>query len=209
MCYTADTSLYTFIIGAMTSLVLIGQTRPDYQIVGGFFFVVSLMQLYDYIFWTHLPPSELNRQVTRLACLTNYIQPFVLALLIYRIKKQISPVAIAFLMAYALVIITYLYVSWNKLEYTEVTEKSNGSLEWSWNHQKGYEWVAFFFVSTLAILFWKHLQSPLHLYLSIAIVASFFFSMYKYKIRPIVGRFWCYFAAWVPAVIIVLDKLMR
>jgi hypothetical protein len=89
MCYTADKSIYAFVIGSSISLYLFNQANSDLKIIGGFFFFVSFMQLFDYIFWT-TKKIETNRLTTKIACIFNHLQPIVLAYLIIKYKGNLS-----------------------------------------------------------------------------------------------------------------------
>ena len=89
MCYTANKSIYAFIVGSSVSLYLFNQSNSDLKVIGGFFFFVSFMQLFDYIFWT-TKKIETNRLTTKIACVFNNIQPLVLAYLIVKYKGGLS-----------------------------------------------------------------------------------------------------------------------
>ena len=109
MCYTAEASAYSFIVGITVSSYLYNQQSSDLKIIGGIFFLVSFMQLFDYVFWRTQPPwnaqtKETNRLFTKLAVIVNNIQPLVLAYLIYKHKGSIEGEKLVYLYGIVMVI---------------------------------------------------------------------------------------------------------
>ncbi len=213
MCYTSSTSIKAFIIGVVSSLLLITldfknknvDTNKSYKIIGYFFLFVTLMQLYDAIFWNHPPPSNTNKITTKLAMITNHLQPIVLGLLIYYFNRNMEETSKIALIVYTICITLYTINAWNKVEYTTVSNRSNPSLDWEWNHQYGAPIVYFIFLVTLIILFYQNVKVG-GILAAILTLISFLFSLYKYQIKAASGRFWCYFAAFAP-VIFLLTRL--
>ena len=89
MCYTKEASAYSFIVGIAVSSYLYSQPNIDLKIIGGIFFLVSFMQLFDYVFWT-TKSKDTNRLFTKLAVIANNIQPLVFAYLIYKYKGAVK-----------------------------------------------------------------------------------------------------------------------
>ncbi len=213
MCYTSSTSIKAFIIGVVSSLLLITldfknkniDTNKSYKIIGYFFLFVTLMQLYDAIFWNHPPPSNTNKITTKLAMITNHLQPIVLGLLIYYFNRNMEETSKIALIVYTICITLYTINAWNKVEYTTVSNRSNPSLDWEWNRQDLASFVYFIFLVTLIILFYQNVKVG-GILAAILTLISFLFSLYKYQIKAASGRFWCYFAAFAP-VIFLLTRL--
>ena len=205
MCYTADKSIYAFIVGSSISLYLFNQTSSDLKIIGGFFFFVSFMQLFDYIFWT-TKKIETNRLTTKIACIFNHLQPLVLAYLITKYKGGLSPELKKLVLLYGLVITVYTVSNWKSLDTTVVTTESSPSLHWKWNHWKYAEYVYILFLIALMALFFYNTNYPYNYVSMILVFISFLFSYYKYQIQKSTGRFWCYFAGYAPAIFLVLKR---
>jgi len=203
MCYTADKSIYAFIVGSSISLYLFNQQNIDLKVIGGFFFFVSFMQLFDYIFWT-TKKIETNRLTTKIACIFNHLQPIVLAYLIIKYKGNLSNNLRNLVLLYGLVITVYTVSNWRSLDTTVVTKESSPSLDWKWNHWKYAGGVYILFLIVLMALFFYNTTYP---YTSMVLVfISFLFSYYKYQIQKSTGRFWCYFAAYAPAIFLFLKR---
>ncbi len=205
MCYTADKSIYAFIVGSSISLYLFNQTSSDLKVIGGFFFFVSFMQLFDYIFWT-TKNIETNRLTTKIACIFNHLQPLVLAYLIIKYKGVLSPELNKLVLLYGLVITVYTVSNWKSLDTTVVTKESSPSLDWKWNHWKYAGGVYILFLIALMTLFFYNTNYPYNYVSMILVFISFLFSYYKYQIQKSTGRFWCYFAAYAPAIFLVLKR---
>ncbi len=212
MCYTSTTSLNAFTIGIIASLLLILkgylQSKKQLKIIGIFFIFVTLMQLYDYIFWTNPPTlsisaSKTNELATKLACITNHLQPIILALLLYYFNKKLSKSSTILISIYTIAILIYTINGWNKLKYTGVTAKSSPSLNWQWNHLEGAKIIYILFLASLAYLFFDNLNYPINIIASLATILSFVYSIYKYNNNASSGRFWCYFAAFVPLLFLI------
>jgi len=210
MCYTYNTSINSFIIGVISSIILliinnqqskIDEKRKDYNIIAYFFLFVTLMQLYDAIFWKY-KDGKVNEVTTKIAMITNHLQPIILALLIYYFKKSLKKESKYLIILYTVVITLYTLNSWNKIKYTEVTETSKPSLNWSWNHQYGEPIVYFIFLVTLIILFYQNVSYGGKLAAIISLL-SFIFSLYKYQIQASTGRFWCFFSAYAPILFLI------
>ena len=216
MCYTASTSINTFVIGLLSSLLLYlkssndislsSQISSEYKIVALFFMFVSFMQLFDYIFWTNYR-NQTNKTFTKIATIVNHLQPIVLAILIYTFSKNSSERLSSFskylTYFYSIIILLYTINIWNSLEYTEVTEKSSPSLFWKWNAGENAGFVYSVFLITLIILFYSNLPN-IGIFVSIITAMSFFLSFFKYQIQISTGRFWCYFAAFAPLIFLLL-----
>ena len=71
-----DTSRNAFVIGIVSSIALYCSTsKTDYKDVALFLGYVTLMQGFDYLFWTYPKPSEINRVATKAAAVVNWMQP--------------------------------------------------------------------------------------------------------------------------------------
>jgi hypothetical protein len=205
MCYTANKSIYAFIVGSSVSLYLFNQSNSDLKVIGGFFFFVSFMQLFDYIFWT-TNNIETNRLTTKIACVFNNIQPLVLAYLIVKYKGGLSYNLRNLVLLYGLVITVYTVSNWSSLDTTIVKKESTPSLYWEWNHWNYAEYIYVLFLIVLMTLFFYNTNSPYNYTSIILVFISFLFSYYKYRVQISYGRFWCYFAAYAPVIFLFLKR---
>lgn len=206
MCYTANVSLIAFVVNVVTCSFLYRYN----QVLALFFWFVGLMQVYDFIFWLNPVKNSTNAFFTKLACITNHLQPIFLAWLIQQKKsKPLKPLSISTVTLYTLVIAFYTLIHWNQIDYTLVTPQSQPSLFWKWNNMPGNGIAYGMFLTTLTLISWAELEHPVNAVASVINVVSFFLSMYYYKGQTSVGRFWCYFATYVPLIFVILYSLHR
>ncbi len=205
MCYTASASAYSFIVGIAVSSYLYNQPSPDLKIIGGIFFLVSFMQLFDYVFWKTQDGStkskDTNRLFTKLAVIVNNIQPLVFAYLIYKYKGSVKGENLVYL--YGLVMVLYMMENWKLLSSTEVGP--DGSLYWSWNHWEYSGHFYIFFLGMLLYLGYYNLSRPYNKVLPSIILLLFIVSYFKYGVE-IYGRMWCYFAPFIPLVFLIIKN---
>ena len=199
MCYSAQVSVQALVINIVSCAILFFYDK----VLAGFFVFVGLMQLYDYIFWNNLSRNKINWVTTKVAMLSNNLQPIVLGLLIMFVsKKPLEPLSIAFFAVYAIVALIYSVYVWNKLDYTLVDHVSSPSLHWKWNGMPGSIFVYSIYLVTLFLLFFQNFPHPMNRVLAILTVISFVFSWHYYKGRSI-GRFWCHIASLIPSFFVI------
>lgn len=197
MCYTLISSLHGFVVGAIGAAVL---ATFDARL-GAIMVTVALMQLYDYIFWTHPDcHDQVNQITTKLAMMTNILQPIILAL-IYLPCLTIESKAIVAL--YAIYISVYTIIGWRSVECTIVTPKSSPSLYWAWTGLPGSQIACALYVIVFVVVFAQSCSAPLNLIMPTVTVLSFVLAHHYYKGKSSTGRFWCYFGAYIPALLCV------
>lgn len=199
MCYSPDASLTALVVTTCTSLVLLRYNT----VLGGFFLYVGVMQLFDLIFWTNHGQNDLNWATTKVAMIVNHLQPLVLLGLLLKFgSKPISSWVLVTLIVYTIAATAYSVQCWRKISYTVVDVKSAPSLYWQWNDVNGSgPFYALYLFSTVALCL-DGLAWPLNVSGATVVLLSFFLSMYYYKGQTSVGRFWCYFAAYIPLLLV-------
>lgn len=198
MCYSPKVSLIAFFTNLIGCIILYYYN----PILSLFFIYVSLMQLYDYIFWTNLGENKINYYFTQIAMITNHLQPIILALLILYFQKKIKKTSVIMLGIYVASILIYTFINYKNIKYTLVTKDSNNSLFWAWNYGFGRRIIYLIFLLTLCILFIQHLEMPINYIMAIVSVLSILFAWYKFKGMTI-GRFWCYLASFLPLLFVL------
>ncbi len=170
---------------------------------------VTLMQLYDTIFWKTqgISSQKANEITTKMAILTNHLQPLILGCLFYVIKGKIGKWSKLCLLLYSIVIIPYTIQCFihPDSQVTKVTEKSKPSLYWAWNHLTGGGIVYSLYLLTLLVCFMENCDVGWIKYIAIAITSfSFLFTYVKYeKTFYTGGRFWCYFGAFLVWIFVI------
>jgi hypothetical protein len=212
MCYNKEISLYTYIIGLVSSYLLLNNNKPSLKILGCFFIIVIHMQLIDFFLWSNNKCNNINIKISTVGAFLNFIQPIILylAILYYNKdiknenKKKINIIILIY------IIILFLYcMNLFPLNCSIVTQKSFPYLQWSWY----YKYVPNYLLTILIILpislfllMYFGLDKPYNLYLSLILMLSFIISFIIYKKKKAFGNMWCWFAAFIPIIILVIDK---
>lgn len=181
------------------------ELKQQYIVIAFFFLFVGLMQLYDYIFWTNSANSGINQATTKIAMITNHLQPIVLMLLImFVMKKKLNTITKSILGLYAVTAIIYSISNWGNLQGTQKTAESGDSLDWTWNHftHSGILY-ALFLLSLVILIYTNFSDKGLRIISILLVLITFFFSVWKYQIKLSAGRFWCYFASLVPIIYLI------
>jgi hypothetical protein len=90
MCYNKDISIYTYIIGLVSSYLLLTNEKKSLKIIGCFFIVVIQMQLVEYFLWSNIKCNSKNITITNIGAFLNFIQPIILYLAILYYNKEIT-----------------------------------------------------------------------------------------------------------------------
>jgi hypothetical protein len=231
MCYSEEQSRKSFLINIVACYVLYNYNKDStHKILALFFGFVGLMQLFDIIFWNNLnikdsKQADINYITTKIALFANHLQPIVLAYLIYIFTGSLGKISKNLLSIYTVIIIFYTFDTYNKIKYTEVTNVSirdtndllfpnaeddiiKPSLKWEWNLQSYNTPVYLTFLLTLVVLSYENFNYPFNIILAFINVFTFILSAYFYKGQSL-GRFWCKFAAWLPLLFILIDKVVK
>lgn len=231
MCYSEEQSRKSFLINIVACYVLYNYNNDAiHKILALFFGFVGLMQLFDIIFWNNLnikdpEQANINYVTTKIALFANHLQPIVLAYLIYMFTGSLGQISKILLTIYTIIIIFYTINAFNKITYTQVSNVSirdtndlffpdteddiiKPSLKWEWNMQEYNIPIYLTFLLTLVVLSYENFNYPFNIVLAFINVFTFVLSAYYYKGQSL-GRFWCKFAAWLPLLFILIDKVIK
>lgn len=205
MCYNATASIISLMVGLISSVIL---TFFD-NVLGLFFAWVTCMQLFDWIFWNNQKRNRVNFITTKIAMMFNLLQPIILSLLIVLFfKVELKSISKALLLLYTILSVMYIYANWAWIDYTLVDPISYPGLLWKWNYASGQSAVYTLYMALMTALIIQHFEFPIkHIFLMI-FWTSFIISFAHMKNNAI-GRFWCYFAAYIPLILSVLYFTMK
>lgn len=210
MCYSKEVSRNSFIINVISCYILFNyhSNNKTHKIFALFFGFVGLMQLFDWIFWENQIKNNINFISTKIAMLINHMQPLVLGFLIYYFNGSLSRNSWSILLIFSVVILYYTKNVYNKIDYTLVTERSNPSLDWTWNSQKNADITYFIFLATFIILSLENLVYPMNIFLALISIISFTLASYYYK-GVNIGRLWCNGASYIPLIILLISNTLN
>lgn len=201
MCYSPLVSMVSFTVSLLGSLLL----YATYDKVLALFFIwVSLMQLYDWVFWHNQAKTRTNYWTTKIAMITNNLQPIILALLIvYLGRHELTYLNKILVCLYSIVALIYIIYSWNRIDYTLPSPICNGGLYWQWNTLPWYWLVYSFFLITMISLFVYEFKSPLNIILVFLCVITYLYSSLFYWKNNMTGRIWCWIAGFIPMIVYI------
>ena len=78
MCYSAESSIKSYMIGGISSLLLLTFKNSTATFYGLFFFVVIQMQLIEYFLWNNQSCNWTNRFVSKFIPIELALQVFIL-----------------------------------------------------------------------------------------------------------------------------------
>lgn len=205
MCYSAEVSLITFIIGCGFSILLTTCKHKFHKLLGYFLGFVSLMQFIEFLLWRHQICDTYHKFLSVLGMILNHAQPVFLACVTAYIYKQNINVLAVITLIYLAIIIPYSMQYTNALRCSMVTPGSgNPHLVWNWNTMSysAYIYVIFLAAFVGIALF----GMPLREGSSFAVVAVLTYagSSLIYE-RKVVGSLWCFWTAFIPMIIYLLN----
>lgn len=199
MCYTFKASIANGVISLVTSmLVYANTTNKVVKSLALFFLFVSLMQWYDAIFWM-TDKTNVNYFFTKIAMITNHLQPIILYLLISQNVKMNNMTQVS-LIAYMIYALVYSIYAFYTIDYTVVTELSSPALDWKWNNLPGAEMMYFLLLMVFTLVS-LNIPGILGIVMLVLNFGSFFFSYYTFK-RENIGQMWCILASYAPLILI-------
>lgn len=213
MCYSKETSINVFLLNIITSYALFTYNSSSnvHKILALFFGFVGFMQLFDWILWSNQDITDphqasLNYKTTKIAMFFNHLQPIVFGYLIYLYQGSLGDISKYILGLYVFAITLYTIDTYNKIDYTGVSNDKRPSLEWDWNANRYSLVVYLIFLAALCILSYQNFEYPLNILLAFLSVFTFLLSKAYYKSKTI-GRFWCKMTAFTPLLIMIMGVL--
>lgn len=198
MCFSASVSLQTYIVGMIGSFML---WQKGYTALAGFYATVIQMQLVEFVLWTQQQGcSSLNAAATRAGILINHLEPLVLYGCIAATTSLPVPVHILA----ALYTCMTLKYSWKVLSGPACTKTYSNHLEWTWNYQDGYDLHYALFLALVVSVSMYGIPQPVGTWHAGIVIVTFLISKHMYGTEKATGAMWCFFAAFVPIVLVML-----
>lgn len=220
MCYSLEQSKIVFTVNIFTCYILyIYKNSPTYKILALFFLYIGLMQFFDIIFWENQnikdeKQEKINYITTKIAMIVNFLQPIVLAILIYLFTGKLGKLSQIVIIIFTIFITYFTILTYKKINYTVVNEISvkytnemKPYLNWPWLSKINVSFIIFFLINYF-ILFYENFKYPLNIFSIFIGGLSFILSAYYYK-RTLIGRFWCKVVAFMPIFFILFDKIIH
>ena len=209
MCYNKDISIYTYIIGLISSYLLLINDKISLKILGCFFMITIQMQLVEYFLWSNNKCNSKNITISNIGAFLNFIQPIILYLAILYFNKNINKnnkqniniVLFVYIIALIIFIIRILPIGCSIMN-----DYSAPYLQWSWMYEKNPSYIFTLFPIAIMLLLYFGLDKPYNIYLSLLCIVSFILSFIIYKKQRAFGNIWCWIAVFVPLSVVIYDK---
>jgi hypothetical protein len=205
MCFSAKTSLITFLMGTTFSILLIkygnSTYKSDNRVFGIMLLFISAIQLMDFTFWMDLKNTMgLNKLATIIGPLLNVGQPTILYIikLLYFTPNVLSASnfnwQVMVLNAFYVLYLLSMYFRFITTETRLTTSTSHGHLDWPWlKYANPYFYLILFAVNIFYLTDFKYSLGMF--------IITYFFLYLSYKWFPYnMGELWCFFGAFIPVV---------
>jgi hypothetical protein len=210
MCFSASVSLATYLLGSVFSYLLYLENEISYKIIGIFMGYVVLMQLIEFLLWSHQVCDIYNKSISFAGMILNYFQPFILGILLLQFYKSIpelnTKVIKAILIIYSIAII--LYVSQFIFLQNKCTlKKDSPYLLWKWGQMNNNYIITALYLFTLFTLFYIGIPNKMTSYAIMIFAFITLLISFMYYPRPFFGAIWCFFGAFIPMLLYFYKKI--
>jgi hypothetical protein len=201
MCYSAPVSLLTFVLGFGFSVLLTFQRNTFYRLLGYFLGFVSLMQLIEYLLWTHPVCDDYNKTLSVAGMILNHLQPVVLAIITGLLYGKHIPALLAISVFYLATIVPYSLQFVSNLQCTtRQPGATDPHLVWNWSTLKYSRLTYLVFLASFAGIGLLGMPSSEGRMFALVSVATYALSAWIYD-RKVMGSLWCFWTALLPPLI--------
>lgn len=229
MCWSAEVSLISFIIGFVASIILIIRNKPMDRVWGLIFMFIIFMQLLEFLLWLDQPTKnssdcnsspykgKLNRTVSLIATFFNLLQPLFscLVVLFFIPKKDLTFSHTVLIIALSIYSIGFVIWLFDKKIYNKKlctipcqTDCNNHHLQWQWtdrNYVGEYIWILYYMLSLVVLSSLIKIKGGL--YLTVFIALTFVLSLTVYPFKKAFGAWWCVMSVLGPIVKLILPSV--
>jgi hypothetical protein len=208
MCFNYRTSLFTFLIGTIFSILLIYYGNPKYilenKISGIFLIFISCIQFMDFLFWIDIKNKlGINKITTILGPILNVCQPIFLYLIkycYYRPNIFTSPIAL-FVAVLNVLYLIYFITIYTKflLNDTLITSIEHNHLKWPWIKYSNPYFYLLLFAINIFYLFNFNYAFALFTVTYLFLLLSYKFFNYN------VAELWCFFGSFIPLIMFFMS----
>lgn len=212
MCFNAQISFATYVIGMCGCYALYSQGYISEAIFYGW---IIQMQLIEFFLWmtihsrdtkTCIYPNT-NKLITKIGILINHMEPIVFWLAIIFFSKKRLPTSVHQIMIFYIIIsIIYTTAVFNIKECTTVSDISKPHLHWKWN-QGPYHFLYYllFLIVFIIVSIYGLDKGDIN---AILIIISFAISYLLYGDKHSIGAMWCFAGAFIPWILIILYNVL-
>lgn len=209
MCYSAESSLVAFTVGIVGASLCISLRTKQGYVIGLFFAFISLIQVMEYVLWTHPVCDDYHKTVSVIGMALNHAQPIVfgiLMLLFYPTNpNRIWIMAIMGLYTASIIPYSLKYVYDTTIHCTKKNKYNH--LYWEWNYMKnsGYIYVFSYLVAlcSISLLGFDKIHG---IWFALVAFITYFTSAFLFYRQQAVGSLWCFYSVLIPIIYYGLCK---
>jgi len=181
MCWSAEDSLKTFLIGTISAIICLYLNKiPAFVIITSWSF--TLMQLLEYFTWTYINDKLKIYYLSIIGVLIIFFQIFLLCYYVKNKKLQRG-----LFIGLILYVIAYCIFVLPKTKFT-MKKGANGHLEWEWSEMPPIFLLGGLMFYIIPLLFSKNYAGVIFSLVTILVSLYYY---YQYKTW---GTMWCYFS---------------
>ena len=203
MCYSAESSILSFLIGFPACLYLLQSKNNTNKHVGLFLLSVVMMQFLEFLMWIDQKCGFLNSFASRSIVLVLYLQIYTIFLGGYLYNTLNIPKT---LLKIIVIILTFglIYFLTNYIDKRKWCSKPNKDKSLQWVYQNN---VPIYFVYAYFIIFIisQFLVKELWKGILIFILGSLSYYFNQFKNNASTYSRWCYYSAFTPLVFAILN----
>ncbi len=204
MCYSAESSLLSFLVGSTGSIYLLNSNNNTNKHIGLFLLSVSIIQFLEFLMWIDQKCGILNSIASRSIILVLSLQLYVIFLGGYLYDTLIIPKKILKILLIPLTLGFIYMSSYNYFDKRKWCSKPNKDRSLLWANRKDisifytYIYYALFLIMPFLVKeLWKGL-----LIFTFGIIS---FLLTRYKTEGTSNSRWCYYSAFMPLIFVILD----
>ena len=211
MCFSAEASIITYILGSIASLYLLITGDKFDKHIGLFSLVFIQMQLAEFFMWIDQNCGYINHYASIFVSYILFLQPYSILLGAILFKTTNIPLNLLYLF------FLFFIVFFLKISYEIFTNKrklcsksiNNGYLSWDLvKKPEFYEYIFYFILMFLIWPFMKNIKGLIAITFGIVVLLfsiinkhTFIFSQWESK--------WCFFSVALPFIIIFYNKIIK
>jgi len=212
MCFSPNSSLFTFILGTVFSIILIYFGNPKYKlenmVFGIFFIFISSIQFMDFLFWIDLKNKiGFNKIMSIIGPLLNVGQPTILYVIknLFLKPELLSSNYFNLLILFLNIIYFFILIK-NYITYIIqtklITTTKHNHLNWPWlNYFNPYYYLFLFGIN---IFYLTKFNYSLFVFLIVYFLLFLSVNYFNKNIEEI----WCFFGAFIPIFILFISYFL-
>lgn len=213
MCYSESVSWASLGVAWTGCAVLAMRPQAHWRVLAGALAVVGGMQLWDALLWRQQHDcTSTNAALSKAAALNNHVEPVVYWLLAAWLLSPRSPcraqaasIALQVYIAVFMVLTAWFWMLPADQQCTRIG--NDGGLVWAWNRMRGSTGVYALFLVSLVLTTYAYMPAGIDHAITAAILVSFGTSYVQYRGKGEIGRMWCFYAAFLPWLAVVVTSL--